>query len=59
MSYAHTAVEAVSEADLVFILTEWEEFKNIYLYKGKTVFDGRKVLQPDEVEGIDYEGICW
>ncbi len=57
IDYATSAEETISPAEMVFILTEWDEFKNPDLYKGKTVFDGRRVLEPDEAK--DYEGICW
>ncbi len=57
ISYAKSAVEAVSHSDLVFLLTEWKEFENEKIYSGKIVFDGRKVLK--KKSGKDYEGICW
>ena len=59
IDYATSAEEAVSEAELVFIVTEWDEFKNPNLYQGKKVFDGRRILSSDEAERLDYEGICW
>ena len=54
-----TAQDAISAADAVFILTEWDEFKNPDLYQGKKVFAGRMVFDPKTVFGFDYEGICW
>jgi UDPglucose 6-dehydrogenase len=59
LDYAASAEEAVSEAEMVFIVTEWSEFKNPNLYRGKKVFDGRRILNYDEAERLDYEGICW
>ena len=59
LDYAASAEEAVSEAEMVFIVTEWSEFKNPNLYRGKKVFDGRRVLSHDEAEELHYEGICW
>ena len=59
LEYAASADEAVSEAEMVFIVTEWSEFKNPNLYRGKKVFDGRRVLSYEEAEELNYEGICW
>ncbi len=59
VEHCPTAQEAISSADAVFILTEWDEFKNPELYQGKKVFAGRMVFDPEVVAGFDYEGICW
>ncbi|MCX6000367.1 MAG: UDP-glucose/GDP-mannose dehydrogenase family protein [Chloroflexi bacterium] len=59
VGFATSAEDAVREADLVFLVTEWAEFKNPALYRGKQVFDGRRVLMPEEARGLDYEGVCW
>jgi len=59
VAYAESARQAVSQADAVFILTEWEEFKDVRMYAGKAVFDGRRVLNPSDVSGLNYDGICW
>lgn len=42
VKYKTTAREAIRGSDGVFIVTEWDEFRNENLYKGKTVFDGRR-----------------
>lgn len=57
LEYADSLGEALAFSDIVFILTEWEEFRDENLYKEKTVFDGRKIL--NRKFGKDYEGICW
>jgi len=57
IAYATSAKEAVADAGIIFILTEWKEFSDEKLYTGKVVFDGRKVLK--KKSGKDYEGICW
>ncbi len=59
VEHCPTAQEAISSADAVFILTEWDEFKNPGLYQGKKVFAGRMIFDPKTVSGFDYEGICW
>lgn len=57
IEYAASLEEALSFSDIVFILTDWKEFKNENLYKGKAVFDGRHVLNKKSDQ--NYEGICW
>ncbi|MFH1470112.1 MAG: UDP-glucose/GDP-mannose dehydrogenase family protein [Candidatus Micrarchaeota archaeon] len=55
--YGKSLREALEYSDVVFVVTEWDEFKDETLYNGKTVFDGRKVLK--KKSSGDYEGICW
>jgi len=57
--YGADAKDVIDDADCVFIMTDWDEFKDKDLYKGKIVIDGRRVLAGDEREGIKYEGLCW
>jgi len=57
--YAANAKDVINHADCVLIITDWDEFKDKELYKGKVVIDGRRVLAEDEREGIEYEGLCW
>lgn len=53
--------DAMKDCDAVIITTEWEEFRDPDLYRGKTVFDGRRALDPDRARQVCsyYEGICW
>ncbi|TSC75481.1 MAG: UDPglucose 6-dehydrogenase [Parcubacteria group bacterium Gr01-1014_30] len=47
--------EAVGEADLIFIATPWEEFKNMkpaWLKHGVVLFDCWRILDPRKYEGI-------
>jgi UDPglucose 6-dehydrogenase len=52
VSYAKSVVEAVTGADLVCVLTEWEEFRNAdpgalgAVAAGRVVIDGRNCLDP-------------
>ncbi len=63
--YTANPLEAAEKADALVILTEWDEFRGIDLQtvatamKGKKVFDGRNVYDPQEVreEGLEYVGI--
>lgn len=55
--YHYSLQEVLSNADIVFIATEWQEFTDESLYEGKDVFDGRKVIKGEKAKY--YEGICW
>lgn len=65
VNYASSVEEALRGSDAAFIMTEWEEFKNISLnmfYKNlndKVVFDGRNCYMLSEVTNanIDYYSI--
>jgi UDPglucose 6-dehydrogenase len=49
--------KAVEMGEYILIVTEWNEFRREELYRGKTVFDGRRV---EEARVADYyEGVCW
>jgi len=57
--------EVISDADLVAVLTEWDEFRGVDLQKlkdtmkGAHFFDGRNIYEPEEVRevGLKYYGI--
>ena len=60
IKYCNSATEAVSDCDCILVLTEWSQFKEESLYYGKTVFDGRRVLDPQKARTFcDYQGIAW
>jgi len=60
IKYCNSANEAVSDCDCILVLTEWSQFKEENLYYGKTVFDGRRVLDPQKARTFcDYQGIAW
>ena len=60
VKYCSNAKEAVGDCDCVLVITEWDEFKDESLYRGKVVFDGRRVLEPKKTGMVcDYQGICW
>ncbi len=64
-SFATSALDAAKNADAVILLTEWDEFRGVDLkevkatMRGKLLFDGRNVYEPDEVKeaGLVYRGI--
>jgi UDPglucose 6-dehydrogenase len=59
------ALQAVKDADLLLILTDWDEFKMQdfrevgHLMKGKDILDTRNCLEPLSIRrlGLNYEGI--
>ncbi|GKX67816.1 UDP-glucose dehydrogenase family protein [Inconstantimicrobium mannanitabidum] len=65
VSYVNTPKEALKDADLVFIFTEWEEIKQISLatykelMKTPVIFDGRNCYKVQDAaeSGIDYYSI--
>jgi UDPglucose 6-dehydrogenase len=58
--YCDSAAEAIADSDCVLIVTEWDEFRDEKLYKGKTVIDGRRALDPRKACVLcDYQGVCW
>uniref|UniRef100_UPI00272E6CA2 nucleotide sugar dehydrogenase n=1 Tax=Methanococcoides sp. TaxID=1966350 RepID=UPI00272E6CA2 len=64
ITYCKSAEEALNGADACLIMTEWAEFRKLDNefsgMKGKVVIDGRKMIDPDELEqDIIYEGLCW
>lgn len=60
VKYCRSTAEAITGSDCVLILTEWNEFRDESLYKGKTVIDGRRALDPRKARAVcDYQGICW
>jgi UDPglucose 6-dehydrogenase len=60
VQYCDGAAEAIEDSDCVLIVTEWEEFRDESLYRGKLVIDGRRALNPQKANSVcDYLGICW
>jgi UDPglucose 6-dehydrogenase len=57
LEYTKSAKEAVDKAEMVIIVTHWDEFRNDDLYRGKVVIDCRDIIK--DKTNIDYEGLCW
>jgi UDPglucose 6-dehydrogenase len=65
VTYAESAMDAAEGADALVLVTEWNEFRNPDFTELKDrmrqpiVFDGRNILDPEEVreEGFEYFGI--
>jgi UDPglucose 6-dehydrogenase len=64
IEYVKRSHEALKDADLLFLCTEWDEFrvpdfkKMQSLMKGKIIVDGRNIFKPEEVHkaGFEYYG---
>ena len=63
--YASDPYETLCDADAMALMTEWPEFripdfvKIASLMKGKVIFDGRNIYDPNEIKkaGFEYYGI--
>lgn len=64
VSYAENEYEACKDADIMVILTEWEDFRHLDLAKAKSlmakarVMDLRNMLNADEVKAHGFEYSC-
>lgn len=63
IEYANTPQEALKNADVCFIFTEWSEIKNLKpqeyknLMKTPVVYDGRNIYNLEAVKNIEYYSI--
>ena len=61
ITYCATKEEAITNADALVILTEWDEFKNndvqnmSYLMKRLVILDSRNIMKIDEKMRLDYK----
>ena len=59
--YAQDAYDAVQKADILLVLTEWEEFKSLDLaqikqqMKGRLIFDMRGIFNPQEATQLGFD----
>jgi UDPglucose 6-dehydrogenase len=67
VTYASSAKEALKDADLCVIQTEWQEVKELTpedfksLMKSPIIIDGRRAFDPENLinKGVKYIGIGW
>jgi UDPglucose 6-dehydrogenase len=67
ITYVNSAKEALKDADMCIIQSDWSEFKSISptefkeLMKTPLIIDGRRSFDPNQLkkEGITYFGIGW
>ena len=57
LNYMKTGQSVIDSSEIVLILTEWNEFKNLD-FKDKLVIDGKNLFY-DAKKPKNYEGICW
>jgi UDPglucose 6-dehydrogenase len=65
IEFAEDIYGAIKDADLLIVLTDWNEFKEIDLEKVKTmmkspnIIDGRNIYDPQEAKklGFSYVGV--
>jgi UDPglucose 6-dehydrogenase len=65
LSFAEDPRDALSDADVVVVVTEWEEFRSLSptsvstLTTGRVIIDGRNCLKPDDwrLAGWRYQGL--
>ena len=62
IQYCTSAKECLTNADICFIFTEWEEIKQLSeddfnVMKKKIVLDGRNCIKQKGIKGLIYEGI--
>ncbi len=59
---ANSLKEAVEEAEIIKIATDWEHFRELEKMKecleGKIIFEGRRIFD-EKPYGLEIEGICW
>jgi UDPglucose 6-dehydrogenase len=62
--YAHNAYEAAEDADVLVIVTEWNEFKLLNMERVKSlmkmpvIFDGRNIYDPLKLRRLGFEYHC-
>ncbi|MDR2010551.1 MAG: UDP-glucose/GDP-mannose dehydrogenase family protein [Bacteroidales bacterium] len=59
IEYIQNPYDAIKDADALFLVTEWTEFRVLNYpllekMKGKVIFDGRNIYDPDEVRSKGY-----
>ncbi|HEV2339476.1 MAG TPA: UDP-glucose/GDP-mannose dehydrogenase family protein [Patescibacteria group bacterium] len=60
LSFCHDAYEAAKETDVLLLITEWSEFKQLdmkkmkSLMKGNTLIDGRNIYDPSKMQDIGF-----
>ena len=56
LNFTHNAQEAINKADIVLLLTDWPQFRELD-YGDKMVIDGKNIF--DGKRPKNYHGICW
>ena len=62
IKYSDSVEDCVNNVDILLVLTEWKEFKNLDLTNvNSPIIDGRRIIDPEKVQqrGLLYRGIGW
>lgn len=65
ITYAESIQEAITDAEICFIFTEWNQIKEIApstykeLMKKPVIYDGRNIYQPKDMKqvGVEYYSV--
>ncbi|MEM4397451.1 MAG: UDP-glucose/GDP-mannose dehydrogenase family protein [Candidatus Woesearchaeota archaeon] len=58
LKYAKSGQEVIDNSDIVLILTEWPQFRELN-YGNKLVIDGKNLFYDKPNKPKNYEGLCW
>ncbi len=64
LNFSETAYDAIEDADVVLVLTEWNEFRKLdlkkveKLMKGNLVIDGRNIFSIEDLNKAGLQGTC-
>jgi len=58
LKYLSNPQEAVDKSEIVLLLTEWPNFKELN-FGDKLIIDGRNIIPKEKRKNLNYEGICW
>jgi UDPglucose 6-dehydrogenase len=63
ITYTSSAQQALEGAQACLLMTEWDEFRKLNTefdsMDRKLLIDGRYLLDPEKLEDVEYEGLCW
>jgi UDPglucose 6-dehydrogenase len=62
VKFCNSKEDCVKDADMVIVMTEWDEFKNMDLGNiNAPIIDGRRIIDPELAakKGLVYRGIGW
>ena len=58
LKYLFDPQEAVDKSEIVLLLTEWPNFKELN-FGDKLIIDGRNIVPREKRKNLNYEGVCW
>ena len=58
LKYLFDPQEAVNKGEIILLLTEWPNFKELN-FGDKLIIDGRNIVSREKRKNLNYEGVCW